>query len=116
MTTKILLLVKQFYLPKIYFLYLARSQGKVPAHVYHFYVKSSGGFFLWLILLFFFITVRFLTVCETYWLKVWSDEYEKKEHPDIIATIVQFPYLDSTFSKDYILIYGLIALASALFT
>nr|CAG8456342.1 14203_t:CDS:10 [Entrophospora candida] len=91
----------------------ARSQGKIPARVYRFYMKSSGGFFIWLILVLFFITVRFLTVCETYWLKVWSDVYEKD---NITTTIVQFSYNNPKFSKYHILVYGLIALASALFT
>src|SRR3954469_22371403 len=79
-------------------------------------MKSSGGFFLWSILLLFFITVRFLTVCETYWLKVWSDKYDKRPHTDISTTIVKFPFIYPTLPKDPILIYGLIALASALFT
>src|SRR5947207_4308328 len=82
--------------------YSARFQGKVQLGVYYFYFKSSGGIILWFILIIIFIIIRLLTVGETYWLKVWSeDEGNNKDNPALV---------------NYILIYALIALASAVFT
>jgi ABC-type multidrug transport system fused ATPase/permease subunit len=83
--------------------YSARFQGKVQFGVYYFYFKSSGGIILWFILILLFIIIRLLTVGETYWLKVWSEDNND----------------DGPVSRDtiyYIQIYALIALASAFFT
>lgn len=88
-------------------LYTARFQGKVQLGVYYFYFKSSGGIILWFILIILFIIIRLLTVGETFWLKVWSiwsennNEGNNESNPDLAK---------------YILIYALIALASAVFT
>ncbi len=85
----------------MFVLYIARFQGKVQPGVYYFYFKSSGGIILWFMLILLFITIRLLTVGETYWLKVWS---EADDSPTSRETMY------------YIQIYALIALASAIFT
>ncbi|CAG8496604.1 9578_t:CDS:10 [Ambispora gerdemannii] len=97
----------------------ARIQGKVHPSIYYFYLKSSGGIFVWFILLLLFLIIRLLTVGETYLLKVWSED-------KTINGALTFHIEDQTVPDSdsdtrggnikYIKIYALIAIASAAFT
>ncbi|CAG8732320.1 1266_t:CDS:10, partial [Dentiscutata erythropus] len=83
----------------------ARSQGKVPFRVYLFYLKSSGGLSLWFILVLLFIIIRVLTVGETYWLKIWSENGDPPSDHSNLENLIF-----------YIGIYASIAFTSAIFT
>ncbi|KAG9290281.1 hypothetical protein G9A89_022257 [Geosiphon pyriformis] len=97
----------------------ARTQGKVQSRVYHFYLKSSGGLFVWFILLLLFLIIRLLTVGETYLLNCWSTYgagcWDKVNlFGDYFVNI---NYDDTRWENIYyIKIYALIASASAGFT
>ncbi|CAG8464533.1 13974_t:CDS:10 [Dentiscutata heterogama] len=94
----------------------AQPQGKIPLKIYLSYFKSSGGLFIWFMLIFLFITIRVLTVGETYWLNIWS---EWSEAHTKLANTTSPELLDDNTRADhlfYIGIYAAIALSSAIFT
>ncbi|CAG8498061.1 12021_t:CDS:2, partial [Acaulospora colombiana] len=94
-----------------------RSQGKISFQVYLFYLKSSGGLFLWFILFILFISIRTITVGETYWLKKWTDLYPTKKGLNYDLTFHEQSFDDEENSNlKSIGVYALIAIASSVFT
>ncbi|CAG8561110.1 27320_t:CDS:10 [Dentiscutata erythropus] len=91
-----------------------QPQGKIPLRVYLSYFKSSGGLFIWLMLIFLFITIRVLTVGETYWLNIWS-EWSEGHRPNTTSPEL-LGHNTRTDHLFYIGIYAAIALSSAIFT
>ncbi|CAG8465261.1 13492_t:CDS:10 [Gigaspora rosea] len=96
-----------------------QPHGKIPFKIYLFYFKSSGGLLIWFMLVFLFITIRILTVGETYWLNIWSEWSEV--HQNNAANIISPELSDDdnhtrTDSLFYIGIYAVVALSSAIFT
>ncbi|CAG8597400.1 8879_t:CDS:10, partial [Ambispora leptoticha] len=94
----------------------ARVQGNVRSSIY-FYIKSSGGIFVWFILLLLFLIIRLLTVGETYLLKLWSDDATNNGTLTLRIEDLNQTTLDSSQGDlYYIKVYALIAIASAGFT
>ncbi|CAG8763787.1 15393_t:CDS:10, partial [Gigaspora margarita] len=95
-----------------------QPHGKIPFKIYLFYFKSSGGLLIWFMLVFLFITIRILTVGETYWLNIWSEWSEV--HHNKTANITSPELLDDNNTQTdllfYIGIYAIVALSSAVFT
>lgn len=54
----------------------AREQGAIKRHVYATYLRDSGGWVFWGILVFYFLFVQALVVGRSWWLKVWTGSYE----------------------------------------
>ncbi|KAK4129639.1 P-loop containing nucleoside triphosphate hydrolase protein [Parathielavia appendiculata] len=55
-----------------------REQGHVKKHVYSTYLKDSGGFFFWIFALFVFLVVQGLNVGRSWWLKIWTGNYQEQ--------------------------------------
>lgn len=59
----------------------ARESGRVKKHVYAQYLKASGGFPFWIMVVFVYITSQSLTLSRSWWVKIWtaSSEHAKAE-------------------------------------
>lgn len=53
-----------------------REQGAIKTHVYGTYLRESGGWGFWAIVLGFLLFVQSLTIGRTWWLKIWTGHYE----------------------------------------
>ncbi|KAL2155016.1 hypothetical protein VTH82DRAFT_3692 [Thermothelomyces myriococcoides] len=56
----------------------ARERGAVKWHVYKTYLKDSGGFFFWTFALCIFLLVQVLSIGRSWWLKIWTADYEEQ--------------------------------------
>ncbi|KAK3903780.1 P-loop containing nucleoside triphosphate hydrolase protein [Staphylotrichum tortipilum] len=55
-----------------------REQGAVRKHVYLTYLKDSGGFFYWSFALLVFLVVQGINIGRSWWLKIWTGNYEEQ--------------------------------------
>ncbi|KAL2165366.1 hypothetical protein VTH06DRAFT_664 [Thermothelomyces fergusii] len=55
----------------------ARERGAVKKHVYMTYLKDSGGFIFWLVALCIYLLVQVLNIGRSWWLKIWTTNYEE---------------------------------------
>lgn len=54
-----------------------REKGAIKTHVYGVYLKDSGGFVFWAICLGFFIVNQGLYLGRSWWLRIWTGQYEE---------------------------------------
>ncbi|KAK4100650.1 P-loop containing nucleoside triphosphate hydrolase protein [Parathielavia hyrcaniae] len=73
-----------------------REQGHVKKHVYSTYLKDSGGFFFWVFALFVFLIVQGLNIGRSWWLKIWTGNYEERDIHD-----QQIPNVSSVYGYSY---------------
>ncbi|RUS20390.1 hypothetical protein BC937DRAFT_95314 [Endogone sp. FLAS-F59071] len=72
------------------------STGGVLFNTYALYLTSNGGYLFWLMFLTALILVRFLSVAESWWLKIWSDAYPSDEASAIPVNLNASTSLKST--------------------
>lgn len=66
--------------PKVLVEKEGRAQGKVKFRLYRLYFKLVGNWFFWLFFFFTVFTARSLDITSTWWLKLWAQSYESKDH------------------------------------
>ncbi|ODA77544.1 hypothetical protein RJ55_07173 [Drechmeria coniospora] len=54
----------------------ARHKGMVKRHVYATYMKSSGGWFFWMICAVFYISYEAGNLGRNWWLRIWTDDQQ----------------------------------------
>lgn len=54
-----------------------REKGAIKTHVYGVYLKDSGGFIFWTICFTFFIVNQGLALGRSWWLRLWTGQYEE---------------------------------------
>ncbi|KAL2018405.1 hypothetical protein VTK56DRAFT_883 [Thermocarpiscus australiensis] len=57
----------------------AREQGAVGRYIYLTYLKDSGGWFFWTFALLIFTVTSAFSLGRSWWLKIWTSNYEEQE-------------------------------------
>ena len=56
-----------------------RETGNVKSSVYLSYLKATGGFPFWTVVLLFYFVAQGLTLSRSWWIKIWTSSYEQSE-------------------------------------
>lgn len=73
----------------------ARSEGSVSWIVYATYIKASGGYIYWILVLTCFCLAQGSIMGQDYWIRVWSSAYGSKEtHAafNVLSEVSSLPY------------------------
>ncbi|CAD6448965.1 fa14f840-ff15-4b9d-8691-809f6f71babf [Sclerotinia trifoliorum] len=71
-----------------------RERGSVKVKVYGHYLKASGGWSFWILVLIAFLGQQFLVTGRSWWLKLWTESYQESSITNSMFT-VQANYLPS---------------------
>ncbi|KKK12653.1 hypothetical protein AOCH_001343 [Aspergillus ochraceoroseus] len=87
-----------------------RARGVVKAKVYKFYLKSSGGYFHWALIIIFFILALLLHLAAPYWVSIWTRAYDDKSTPSALVDtsghqVIILPRSKSGIQLDRRLVY-----------
>src|SRR3569833_3135527 len=63
-----------------------REEGAVKQHIYRTYLKDSGGWPFWLSALLLFLVVQAMAVGRSWWLRIWTGNYEAESAGAINGT------------------------------
>lgn len=63
-----------------------REQGAIKTHVYSVYMKDSGGWTYWIGVLSVFVIVAALSLSRSWWLRIWTSQYEGEESIHVNAS------------------------------
>ncbi|KAF8541671.1 P-loop containing nucleoside triphosphate hydrolase protein [Trichophaea hybrida] len=84
-----------------------RERGAVKWEIYKAYLKSSGGFWAWLFIIFLFAFQESLTLGRQYWVKIWTSGAQTEAAGYSIHNLIQYPLqqLSTAVSESHSLVY-----------
>lgn len=65
-----------------------RAEGGVTWSVYETYIRASGGYMFWVLVMFLFCLAQATVLGQDYWIKIWAGAYAETHHRDDNATTV----------------------------